>query len=476
MDLSHFLFDRMQLEDIWKKLNCKEIILVMRILHYFLGFPPYRTGGLTKFAFDLMKEQINDGNDVMALWPGEIKSYCANPQIKQRKNIEKIKNYELINPLPVSLDEGIKEITAFIKECDVGIYTEFLNNIGPNVIHIHTLMGLHKEFIEAANQLGIRMVYTSHDYFGLCPKVTLYRDGKCCDDDHCCKNCIQCNLNGLSLKKIQIMQSPFYRWAKNTIFVKKLRERHRSVFFAEEKIPDMPDVDVDEFSESYRKLRNYYLWMYEHIDFIHFNSTVSESIFKRYIKPKRSGTISITHKDIMDNIDNLHIKSEKVRFVYLAPTKPFKGFNLLREALDDIWNLSSKNFELKVFSPVAEPSPYMRVKEEGFSHSELGSIFSNADVLVAPSVWYETFGFTVIEALSYGVPVIVSDHVGAKDIIGEYGIVFESGKKENLKDALSYIMKKTNMSKIIEKKKTITIKKWSDFTDEIMSIYEEIIR
>ena len=43
----------------------------MIILHYFLGFPPYRTGGLTKYAFDLMKSQADDGNDVMALWPNK---------------------------------------------------------------------------------------------------------------------------------------------------------------------------------------------------------------------------------------------------------------------------------------------------------------------------------------------------------------------------------------------------------------------
>lgn len=48
-----------------------------------------------------------------------------------------------------------------------------------------------------------------------------------------------------------------------------------------------------------------------------------------------------------------------------------------------------------------------------------------SDVVITPSVWYETFGYTVLEALSYGVPVIISDHVGAKDIIPEDGgIVF----------------------------------------------------
>jgi len=49
------------------------------------------------------------------------------------------------------------------------------------------------------------------------------------------------------------------------------------------------------------------------------------------------------------------------------------------------------------------------------------------DVLVVPSEWEETFGFTVLEALSYGIPVIVSNKVGAKDLIieGKNGFVID---------------------------------------------------
>jgi glycosyltransferase involved in cell wall biosynthesis len=57
------------------------------------------------------------------------------------------------------------------------------------------------------------------------------------------------------------------------------------------------------------------------------------------------------------------------------------------------------------------------------------------DVLVTPSVWNETFGYTVAEALSYSVPVIVSSHVGAKDIVpAGAGIVFDDEKE--LKNAI----------------------------------------
>lgn len=62
-----------------------------------------------------------------------------------------------------------------------------------------------------------------------------------------------------------------------------------------------------------------------------------------------------------------------------------------------------------------------------YSYTELEKIFNETDVLVAPSIWYETFGFTVLEALSYGVPVIISGNVGAKDILAQgAGVVIEN--------------------------------------------------
>ena len=41
----------------------------MKILHYTLGFQPQRTGGLVKYAEDLMLEQIAQGYQVAALYP-----------------------------------------------------------------------------------------------------------------------------------------------------------------------------------------------------------------------------------------------------------------------------------------------------------------------------------------------------------------------------------------------------------------------
>lgn len=431
----------------------------MKILHYFLGFPPYRTGGLTKYALDLAKSQVTDGNEVLALWPGQIKNYSAQPSIKEGKKIDGIRNLKLINPLPVSLDEGINEFESFTKNCDINIYISFLQKEKPDVIHIHTLMGLHREFVQVANQLKIRTIFTSHDYFGLCPKVTLYRYGECCDNDDGCRNCIQCNLHPLSLKKIQLMQSPLYRWAKDSYVVKKLRQQHRSQFFEEEKLPDLENCDVEFLTKKYRELRAYYVGMYESIDFIHFNSTVAEEVYKRYIVPKDSRVVSITHKDIKAHIKHKVNTGKKV-ILYLAPAKPFKGWKVLKEACDQLW-AEGMNIELRIYSPVSHIEPYMKVKESGFNHSELDKIMNEADILVAPSIWYETFGFTVLEALSYSVPVIVSDHVGAKDIVCDNGLIVKAGNVQELKSAI----------KSIDKQVVVNVKSWRQFLNENYEMY-----
>lgn len=44
----------------------------MKILHYTIGFHPERSGGLPRYATDLMNEQVNQGYTVFAFYPGRI--------------------------------------------------------------------------------------------------------------------------------------------------------------------------------------------------------------------------------------------------------------------------------------------------------------------------------------------------------------------------------------------------------------------
>ena len=446
----------------------------MKILHYFLGFPPYRTGGLTKYSFDMMTAQAQQNHEVSALWPGEMKLLSKAVKIRNRGKVAGVTSYELINPLPVALDEGVTDFEAYTAACDKGAYETFLKKLQPDVIHIHTLMGLHKEFLEVANACGIRTVYTSHDYYGICPKVTLYRYGTVCQQDHDCKDCIACNLRALSIKKITIMQSPLYRKLKNFPLVKMLRKRHRGEFFAEETLPELSlsQEQIDSLSRQYQQLRAYYVDMLSVVDMMHFNSTVSEGVYRKYFTPKDSQVLTITHRDVKDRRNHPHKESDTLRIACLAPAKPFKGYNVLKQALDELWAEGKHDFILRLYSPVPSPAPYMQVREEGFSHAELGNIMEDTDVLVAPSVWYETFGFTVLEALSFGVPVITTDHVGAKDIVNDCGIVTTAGSVVELKEAICALTPERLLKLRETIAQTAQIKSWEQFLEENYKLYQ----
>ena len=389
----------------------------MKIIHYALGFPPYRSGGLTKFCIDLMTTQKEHGYDVYLLWPGQIRVFNNQLSIKQRKSMDGIQSYEIINPLPIALDEGIPNAKLYMKSANKDVYKSLFTKIQPTAIHIHTLMGLHKEMIEAANELKVKTVFTTHDYYGLCPKVTLYKDGKVCNYDHDCKDCVRCNVSGLSYSKIIAMQSPMYRRLKNSIIISFLRKQHRTKHFKENVTTNkQQSEEINKKAETYRELRQYYKGMLESIDIIHYNSSVSKQIYEKYINAKNSKTINITHRDIKDNRKIKAFDNDKLRITFLAPIKPFKGFFILKQALDSLWQKGIQNFELNIYSFTDDTSPYM-ILHGSYNYNNLEDIFEHSDLLVAPSIWYETFGFTVLEALSYGVPVLVSQNVGAKDIV-----------------------------------------------------------
>lgn len=403
----------------------------MRILHYALGFPPYRTGGLTKYCTDLMLTQKEAGHDVALLWPGKIRLVHKNTEIRKRKSWSGITSFEIIDPLPVPLDEGIIEIDAYTKAVDGAVFIEFLRFSKPDVIHIHSLMGLHKEFLIAAHKLGIRTVFTSHDYFGICPKVTLFHDGEVCDDDHGCSDCVLCNRTALSIKKIAVLQSPIYRRLKDTAIVKTMRKHHRQEFFDAVAETKSEVVETGKGEPDYRRLRQYYVSMLEMIDVIHFNSSVSKKVYEKYIHPKSSAVIPIIHRDIKDHRHLKDFNHEKLRITYLGPAKPFKGFQFLLEVLDKLWAEETRAFELHLYSETTVSKPYITHKQNGYTYSQLKEIYDDTDLLTVPSQWYETFGFTVLEALSYGVPVLITQNVGARDLLNHVFPICSMEKDEN---------------------------------------------
>ena len=96
-------------------------------------------------------------------------------------------------------------------------------------------------------------------------------------------------------------------------------------------------------------------------------------------------------------------------------------------------------FKLNIYFEDSD-APFL-VSHKPYHYDELESVMDDADCVAVPSLWNETFGFIVLEALSYGVPVIGSEKVGAKDLIKDTnnGIVVKDNA-DALKEGIRYIL------------------------------------
>ena len=83
-----------------------------------------------------------------------------------------------------------------------------------------------------------------------------------------------------------------------------------------------------------------------------------------------------------------------------------------------------------------------KVKFTGFvSYENLPRCYADADVVIVASEIYESFSYTVAQAMACGKPVIASRIGGIPETLdfGRLGFLFEPGDKNSLMDMLSYV-------------------------------------
>lgn len=453
----------------------------MKILHYLLGLPPVRAGGLVKYALDLAQGQLDCGNKIALLIPGTYEKR-KNRIIKIKKG--KYRNlfcYQIINSLPVSGGESIRDIKDFYEQGNKEVYMSFLESIRPDVIHIHTFMGLHLSFLKAAKELNIPTLYTTHDYYGLCPVATLYRsDMTICDGNW--DNCSKCMGTGVSTTKLVRKQTDIYRMLKKNPVYHWL-EYARVILPVKQKIKGLLEKDVIEdgvffanSSELLKKLKKYYQEMFRYVTFFHFNSYQTEVIFRQLLGKINGKVLYLSNRCVSDR-RKIYNYGKILRIGFISYDRPFKGFSILRKALDELYESGMTNLECHVFSNIYGEIPPYVISHKPYSEKNISKAYSNFDVLVQPSLCKETFGLTVLEALSFGIPVIISENVGAKEIVGDMGIIVRADK-DGMKEVISSIYRDREI--LIEKNRLIN--SWEvnfDFVAHIrdmLELYKEMIK
>lgn len=226
---------------------------------------------------------------------------------------------------------------------------------------------------------------------------------------------------------------------------------------------------------SYNKLLDYFKECFSLIDCFHFNSETSQNVYLRNLYIENGNIIPITHSGIKDNRHKKSFDASILRIGFIGNDTPYKGLPLLLQALKRITDKSS--WRLDVWGgKVTQEKDWQIFYHGKFDSRSLATVYDGMDVLVVPSIWKETFGFVVLEALSYGVPVIVSDNVGAKDIVRQYNERFIFTSESELSALLNEII--NDKSLLADFNEKILNSEWKhsmkDHTEEILRLYEAI--
>lgn len=116
----------------------------------------------------------------------------------------------------------------------------------------------------------------------------------------------------------------------------------------------------------------------------------------------------------------LNLQAKEQLIVVASRIEPRKGIQLLLAASKVLRERFKQKFKLLIFGPIYQPDYFQKlndylVQHRLFSqvqlaghlnHAQLLEVMREADLVVMPSVQYETLGVTTLEALSLGTPVI----------------------------------------------------------------------
>lgn len=384
----------------------------MKILHVVLGNPYTHQGGLCRYCLELMESQKKVGDSVSVLYPREYIT-GKSPKIMKKKENE----YYIFDALPVSITYGVGTPDRYMVSAKKNIFEKWFKKNSFDIIHVHSIQGIHKEFFESAKELEIPIIYTTHDYYSFCLRSILVDNNAQLCNNHTPEKCANCNYGvGLSANKQRIIQSNIYQIIKNNNVVKALKRKEGVANSSNNTARQIANVG-DELIEAYEKLLNYYQGIMDCISLLHCNSSISaENYFLNYPNIKQR-VVSITHSGLKREIHTR--KSNTLNIGYMGGMSEHKGYKLLYDALKILDSLDCREWVVHLYGgEFSNKIEDKRYNYGGFFMPEVEEkVWETIDVLVVGSQCWETFGFIVLEALCRGIPVLCSDLVGAKDLV-----------------------------------------------------------
>jgi glycosyltransferase involved in cell wall biosynthesis len=198
---------------------------------------------------------------------------------------------------------------------------------------------------------------------------------------------------------------------------------------------------ISNMNKDYFSFFEYYKELFSMVDCFHFNSSITSDIYRKNLNIIKGEIRLISHADIRDKRRKKKFNPSLLQLGFIGNTSVYKGFPLLEQILNEIDKEKVDCWRLSVWGRRESSVHHPNIVFKGqYQTSQLKDVFSEMDLLVVPSIWNETFSLIALEALSFGVPVLLSSTVGAKDIIQRYAPSFIFHTGQELKDKIMSLM------------------------------------
>jgi glycosyltransferase involved in cell wall biosynthesis len=370
---------------------------------------------------------VNNEIQLLRTNGNEIVIYAkSNSEFQEQNFIHKFIN---LTQIPWSW-QNFKTLQRIIKKED------------PDIIHSHTFFPfITPSAYFIASEMGKPIIQTLHDFYFFCPQAFFFKNGQICE---------RCSEKGLH-------NAILNRCFKNS-FIKS----------------SIPVITL-----SLIKNLNIIGKITAFITFTKFGKSKFSQLGipsdRIFIKPH-----------FLPDIDNqLSYGDDKYgkNFLFLGRLGDEKGI----EFLIDVWQRLTDIPLVIVGSGPLEASirrqteNMTNVKYIGFiSHDDIFKELKKAYAVIAPSLCYETFNLSIVEAYTVGTPVIATNLGAMADLVipGKTGLLFERNNKEELIEKVKWLWENkeerdrmgTNARKEFEEKYTAE-KNYK----MLMNIYEKAI-
>lgn len=284
-----------------------------------------------------------------------------------------------------------------------------ISSFHPDIVHIHNFFPLLSPSIyDACINADVPVVQTLHNYRLICPNAKLFRDRKVCED------CI-----GETVPWPGIVHQCYRDSRLQSSIVAMMIALHKQLGTWQEK------VDIYITMTAFQK-----------------EKMVQAGIpsYKIHIKPHSAQLPSYTTVTDTHDFDKYAL--------YIGRLWEEKGIDVLIDAY------LNNNLQLQL--KVAGEGPLRHSLQEKVnmagldrkiqflgqtSRSEVLMLLHNAQCIVVPSIWYETFGLTMIEAFACRVPVVASRLGCMEELVQDHmtGLHFEPGDSTDLAMKLQWV-------------------------------------